>query len=448
MNLQNYSASRNAGSTILIAFDVAVEDINQSYRRALKNYSEHVTLPGFRKGKAPLKMIEEQDRHRVRVIDMAEEDILRAALREAVKKEEFIPQNVLSHRVEKKSDFSLTEPMHIEFRFDYVTPFQAKDYKGIKIVKKAPHVSDEVVEEQLEKIAMQHANLVPVDRAAAEGDTIFVDFSGFGEDGAAIAGASGQNMQIVLGSKRFIPGFEEALVGAKAGDEREFTVRFPDDYATIELRNVLALFKTKIHAVKEQKIPAIDDDFAKDLNFDSLELLKNEIRERQKGETERELVEEMEADLLENLRKANPLSELPQILVDDEINRRQQSFKRMLAQVRLTPDQYFEATKSTREDLEASMDKMARETVHSSLILRAVADAEKIGVTTEDLSRAITYAAHNADQSPQVFADRLREEGNLDAVKFDILKRKSLQFILKNAEVEEALVPQLASASS
>ncbi len=437
MNLENLKLEKKPGSVLTLVFDIPGAETADFYKKTLKRYAANVSLSGFRKGKAPITMVEE--RYRPHVMEIASDEIVNEGVWAALEKEGIADDSLLTRpRIEKMTSFQPGESLHVETSFTVIPEFAVKAYKGLKLKEKKAEVTPEMIDAELATLAEQHASLATVERAAKDGDYIAIDFEGRDAKGEPLAGTKGQNVGLLLGAGRFLPDFEKALVGAKADEERTFDVTFPKDYSAEAMRGVTATFTAKVQAVKERRIPAIDDEFAKDLEQESLEALKEKIKGFLSGRLEAEAREELEAELLEKLREANPVVDLPQVMVDEEVQRRKEGFQRTLAQMRMKPEDFFKAAKKTPQDHENETLNLARDTVHSSLVLRAVAREEKMDVSAEELSYAISSVAVRNDASPQALAERLSKEGRLGLIKFDILKRKALQLILQNAEIEKS----------
>ncbi|MEK8023034.1 MAG: trigger factor [Candidatus Hydrogenedentota bacterium] len=435
MNLNNLSTDRTEGAVMALKFEIPAEETAKGYKKAVNSYAGNASIPGFRKGKAPAKMVEE--RFRAQILDLAEERVLSEAIWEAIRQAGLKDEDLLTRpSVSNKSDFSPDAAMKIEARIDFIPALDAQGYKAVKLALKPSEVTPEEIEGELKRIAQEHSFFAPVDRAAATGDSVIMDFEGKLEDGTPITETPTQNYQAVLGSNRLIPGFEDGLVGVKPGEKRTLNLRFPDDYPKENFRGKNSTIDITVTAVKERRMPEIDDELAKDVESENLDELKKRISQFFNEQKSHENREELEADLLDQLRKANPLEELPAVMVEAEMQRRREGFDRMVKNMRLTPEKYFELSKQTPDQLEANMLQAARDTVHSSLVLRAVARAEKIGVSNDELSYSIAYMAAQREMSPEVLARQIAEEGRIDLVKFDILKRKALQFIIEHAEIE------------
>lgn len=447
MELVNLKTERRPGCVVALSFTVPPEESANAYRKTLKAYALSAQLPGFRKGKAPAHLVEQKFRDRV--IADAGDELIRASIGAALAQDGLKNEDLIaSPRILRASDFSPDQPFDLEIRLDVAPTLSPKDYKGVKLALKPAAVSDEQVEAELARIADSQATVITVDRAAATGDIVVIDFQGHKPDGSPIPHADGVQRPLLLGSNRFIPGFEDGLVGATAGESRTLSLTFPEDYPSEEMRGQKAEFKVTVTAVRERKVPAVDDDLARDVNYDGLDALKKDVRSHFAREKEAEARQELEADLLDRLRTANPTLDLPEALVAEEVERRNKTFERSLQQMRMTKEQYLAAAKSDESAHQAEMERVAREVVHSELILRAIGRVEQMAVSNEELSTAIARTAMHNDMSPQVLADRLGQEGRLPDLKFDLLKRKVLQFLLENADIDRGTAPVAAETGS
>lgn len=436
MELTNFTAARRPGSIVALQYDVPPAETRRLYDRALQTFVREAQLPGFRKGKAPAKMVEE--RYRDRILAEAEDDLVRDSIRAALEKEKIGREEILSApRMEKNVSFSLEAPVRIEAEVEVFPAIEARDYTGVKLTRRAAEVPDEAIEAEIGQLAERNATLVPVERPAAVGDVAVCDFEGKTPEGVPIPKGAGKDVSIKIGDGRFLKEFESALEGMTIGESKEFQLTFPEDYSAEELRGKPAVFSLTLQALKERRLQPIDDDFAKDLEYENLAALRDRIAEWLKGRAETEIKQELEADLLENLRRTNPVEDLPATLVEDEVERRREGFERRLAEMRVPTEKFFEISGKSRTEHEEEIRRLATETIHTALILRAVARTENLSVSDEDLSRAIAGTALQNDLSPEVLAQRLAAEGRLGLIKFDLLKRKALQFILEKAEIEE-----------
>lgn len=445
MELVNFKAEQKPGGIVSVSYTVPAVASAEAYKKTLKAYAGSAQLPGFRKGKAPAHLVEQ--RYRERVVADAADEMLRASVGAALAQEPVKDHDLItSPRVVKVSDYAPDRDVDVELRLDVAPSLSPRDYKSLKLALKPAPVTDAEIDAELGRIAESQATVQTVERAAAKGDIVVIDFQGHKPDGAAIPNADGVARPLLLGSNRFIPGFEEGLVGAAAGETRKLSLTFPDDYPAEEMKGQKAEFTVTVSAVRERRVPAIDDDLAKDVNYADLEALKADIRSHFAREKEAEARKELEADLLEKLRAANPASDLPETLVEDEVARRQETFTRSLGQMRMTTEQYFAAAKTDEAGHRDELRRVAREIVHSELVLRAIARQEKIVVSNDELSMAIARTAVHNDMSPQVLADRLGQEGKIPDLKFDLLKRKVLQFLLENADIDKGEASAAAKA--
>lgn len=445
MELVNFKAEQKPGCIVSVSYTVPVEASAEAYKKTLKAYAGSAQMPGFRKGKAPAHLVEQ--RYRERVVADAADELLRASVGAALAQEPVKGHDLISSpRILNVSDYAPDRPVDVELRLDVAPALSPRDYKGLKLGLKPAPVTDADVDAELARIADSQATVQTVERAAAKGDIVIIDFQGRKPDGTAVPNADGVARPLLLGSNRFIPGFEEGLLGSTAGETRTLSLTFPDDYPSEEMKGQKVEFSVTVTAVRERRVPPVDDDLAKDVNYPDLEALKKDIREHFAREKEAEARKELEADLLEKIRAANPATDLPEAMVEDEMARRHETFERSLKQMRMTAEQYFAAAKTDEAGHRDELRRVAREIVHSELVLRAIAREEKIGVSNDELSMAIARTAMHNDMSPQVLADRLGEEGKIPDLKFDLLKRKVLQFLLENADIDKGEVPAEAKA--
>lgn len=446
MELANLKIERRPGSIVVLEFEVPADDARASYQSSLKTYAASTRIPGFRKGKAPVNLVE--TRYHDLIVDDARDELIRKAVNVAITQGDIKDEDVISTpRIESHSDYAPDRSMTMTIRFDVSPACAPKDYMGMKLTLKPAPVDVEEIQEELKRIAEAQSTIMTVERPAQKGDIVMTDFQGYRKDGSVIPHSDGVQRPLELGSNRFIPGFEDKLIGIVAGETRNLELTFPEDYTAEEMRGQDASFKVTVTAVRERKVPAIDDDLARDVNYPDLKSLEADIRAHLGQQSRSHAESELEADLLDRLRAANPLADLPEIMVAEEVSRRKSVFAQSLAQMHMKLEQYYAAAKTDEAGHTKEIERMARDTVHSALILRAIARAEKLSVTTEELSMAIAQTAARNDMSPQVLADQLGKEGRIPHLKFDLLKQKALQFILEKADIDRGEILQPVEAT-
>jgi len=413
-----------------MAFDA--EDFDKALNAAYQANKSRFAVDGFRKGKAPRSIIEARygaDVFFEEAIDHLFKDAYPAALAEL----ELAPVDQPSvafgeEPLEKGKGFEVTVTVTC-------TPeVEIKDYKGIKIDKIEHPVTDEDVQKELEAVQRRNARLVVVEREAKDGDTVILDYAGFvGEE--QFEGGTAENQSLKLGSGMFIPGFEEQLVGAKAGSEVEVKVTFPEEYHAPELAGKEAVFKCKVHEVKEEQLPELNDDLAVDVSdFDTLEEYKNDIRAKLEESAKDAEKFETENAVLAKLCDATEI-DIPEVMFDDEAEGMLQEFGMQLKQQGLSLEMYAQYLGKELKDIKAEMRPDAEKRVKNRLVIEAVAEAEGIKATEEDIEAQIQEMA----RVYKMEADKMKEMMSLEvysAIAQDVKVKKAIEFLVENAEIQ------------
>ena len=310
------------------------------------------------------------------------------------------------------------------------------DYKGIEVEKFDTTVTDEDVDAELKALQERHAELVVKEEGPAEsGDTAVIDFEGF-TDGEAFEGGKGENYSLVLGSNSFIPGFEEQVIGLETGAEKDIEVTFPEEYHAAELAGKPAVFKVKIHEIKTKQLPELDDEFAKDVD-DEVETLA-ELKEKTKAKLEHDKKHEEEhfiQDAVIGKAVENAQIDVPEVMIANEVDRMMNDFAQRLQQQGLNLELYFQFSGQDEEALKGQMKEEAEGQVRTSLVLEAIAEAEKLEATDEDVDAELNKMAEVYNMEVEAIKKAL---GNLDAVKGDLKIKKAIDFLVENRTTVEA----------
>lgn len=409
---------------IVIEKDDFQAAMKQSYNKNKKYFS----VQGFRKGKAPRKIIEAHYGKGVFLedaIDFAFPKAYKAALDDT--KIEAVTRPELD-KVDDVSDDGATFIVKVGVKPAVVV----KDYKGAEIESLEAVVSDEDIAAKLAEMQNQNARIISDEEAQAKtGDTVDIDYEGFVNDEPFIGGKD-EGYSLELGSNTFIPGFEEQLVGVKTGDEVEVKVTFPEEYHAENLKGQDAIFKVKVNEVKVKELPELDDEFAKDVSeFDTLEELKADTAEKLKEQKTQMLRQKAEQAVIENAVN-NAELEVPYIMIEEEADRSMESMEQQMKGQGITLDDYFKYTGSTREDFRENMKPEAEKNIKVDLVLAEIAEAEKIEVTEEEMDAEIKVYAdafnHNFEEYKKTVDDRMREY--LDA---NIKRKKTVDFLVDAA---------------
>ncbi len=386
---------------------------------AFQKKVKEVRVDGFRKGKCPKNIYIQK--FGVESLYMDAVDVAAGnAYSKALKDEKLIPV------CEPKMDVSEIDEKHIKFKFTIITKPEVKlgKYKDLGVKKDEVKVSKKEIDEEVAKLASRLAEIiVKEDGEVLEGNTAVIDFEGF-VDGKPLEGGSGQNYPLEIGSKTFIPGFEEGLVGMKVGEEKELNLKFPDEY-TKELAGKDVKFNVTVREIKERVLPEINKEFYEDLGFDDIDN-EEDFRKEVKKAIEAKKTEDVNNKYLDDVLEAaakNMEIELNPEIVDDEVHRMMNQFVEQLKMQGLTMDQYYQFTGSSHEDMHKNMEPEAEKRVKYRYLIEEVADKEKIEVTDDEANKQADEMAAQYAVSKEEF---LSHFGGLETVKYDLRMKKAL----------------------
>ena len=416
--------------TITVDADAFEEAMVKSYNKNKKN----ISIQGFRKGKAPRKMVEKlygpevfyEDAANFAIPDAYEEAAKESGL-EIVSRPEI---DVVE--IEKGKDFIFTATVAVK------PEVTLGDYKGIEVEKKTVKVMAADVNAEIDKVREQNSRMITVEnRGIKKDDTAVIDFEGF-VDGEPFQGGKGEDYSLVIGSHSFIDTFEDQLVGKKAGEEVDVNVTFPEEYHEASLKGKPALFKVTVKEIKKKELPKLDDEFASEVSeFETLkeykESVKKNLTERRKEEAKREKENEVVEKVVENITV-----ELPEPMVDEQTQQMIQEFAGRLSSQGLSFDQYMQMTGMTVDALMGQMKPEAEKRIRTRLALEAIVDAEKIKATAKDIDKEI----ENMANMYQMEVDKIKEmigDAEKEQIGKDLAVQKAVDFVVKNAvEVEPA----------
>ena len=419
-----------AENTVELEFKVSAEEFEKALTAAFRKANKEITVPGFRKGKAPRNVVEKMFGQEIFFND-AIDAILPQAYEDAVKEAGLV---VVARPELDIPTCTREEGFTVKATLTTYPEVKLGQYKGLKVEKTVIPVSDELIEAELMNMQERNARLVSVsDRAAQLDDTANIDFEGF-SDGVAFEGGKGEGFDLLLGSGQFIPGFEEQIVGHNIGDEFDVEVTFPTEYHAEDLAGKPAVFKTKLNEIKVKELPAIDDEFAKDVSeFDTLEELKANIKEVKGEEADKAAELDMENKLVSQVvegMEANIPEAMFETRVDDMVN----DFANRLSQQGLSIELYLQYTQMDMESFRKTFREQAEEQVKIRLALEAVVKAEDITASDEEYEEELMKAA-TAYNFP---LPELRKMIPVEEVKHDLAVQKAIDFIKTNAEITNA----------
>ena len=421
MNVKSVE-KENGKAKVVVEIDKA--EFEQALNKAYAKCRKDIMLPGFRKGKAPRKMVESMYGATVFYEDAVNEifpDIYTKAIVEQELKAVGSP-SVSNMDTPDEGGVVLTIETEL---YPEVTLGQ---YKGLEVPTHEVKVEESEVDAEVNRMAERNARIETVDRAAANGDTVVIDFEGFVDD-KPFQGGKAEDYSLTLGSGSFIPGFEDALVGAVAGEERDVNVTFPEDYSAKELAGKPAVFKCKVHEVKESIKPELDDEFAKDVSeFDTLDALKDDIRTRfTKSRTEQN--ERAFESAAVQMAAANMTCNIPACMIDEQVDHQIEQFAYQLQSQGMKMEDYVKMVGGDLSSLRASMRPMAEQTVRSDILLSEIAHAENLEVTDEEVEEELKKLA----EQYQMELDKVKAAVDTAAVKSDLMGRKAAKLITDSA---------------
>ena len=409
--------------TIQVEADVFEAAVQQAY---LKNRAS-INVPGFRKGKAPRKVIEGMYGSGVFYED-AIEAVYPGAYAEAVKEQGL--DDVGYPKVE------LVEVGKDGFTFKALVSVRPEvklgDYKGLTAPKNEPAVTDKDVDAELKPYIDRATRLVSVEREAQNGDTVVIDFEGF-DNGVAFEGGKGENYDLKLGSGSFVPGFEEKLVGAKAGEEKDLNITFPEDYHA-DLAGKAVVFHVKVKEVKESQVPEVDDEFAKDVSeFETLEAFRADLKSKLELRRQTHAQNDFENQVMERLI-ANMECEIPDGMVDVELDRMMDDYAMQLQNQGISMEDYQKMLGVNGDMIRDSARPDALRRIQTRLALTAVADAENLEVSDEEVEAEINRLA----KQYQLEADQVKAAIPAEDLKRDLKMRKASDLVISSAKVGKA----------
>ncbi len=409
---------------------IDAEKFGEAIRKAYDNQKDKIQLPGFRKGKAPYAMVMKMYGE-----EAFFEDALNILYPDAV--EEAINESGLKV-INDKMDFdmvSISKEEGVDFKVSVTTypEIEIGEYKGLKAEKVIAKVEDSEIEAQVKAMAERNARMVSVeDRAAQMGDTVVIDFEGF-RDGVAFDGGKAEGHTLELGSGSFIPGFEEQIVGKNINDEFEITVTFPEEYGAEDLAGKEAVFKIKLHEIKLRELPEIDDEFAKDVSeFDTLDALKADLKEKALAQKTKLAEEEAENDLVQQIVDSIK-GEIPEAMFESRLNQSVEEFGYRLQMQGLDLDTYLKYSNTSLEDFKATFRPQAESQVKFRLALEKIVELEKIEAGEEDLNARFEEMAKQYNME----VDAVKKAVPSEELAKDVAVGKAIDFVKDNAVITE-----------
>ena len=428
MSLQVENMEKNMAK---LTIEVSAEELEKAIQGAYLKQRNKISVPGFRKGKVPRQMIE-----KMYGVGIFYEDAANALIPTAYGKAydecelDIVSQpKVEVVQLEKGKPFIFTAEVAVK------PEVTLGEYKGLSVDKVANRVTAKEIDAKLEEEQKKNARTVVVeDRAVQDGDEVVLDFEGF-VDGVAFEGGKGENYPLTIGSGSFIPGFEEQLIGAEAEKEVEVNVTFPEEYHSEDLAGKAAVFKCTVHEIKAKELPELDDEFAAEVSeFDTLDAYKADIKAKIKEQKIADGNRKKEDQAVEKA-VANATMEIPEAMIDTQVNQMAQDFAQRIQQQGLSMEQYFQFTGMTAESMMEELRPQAVKRIETRLVLEAIAKAENIEITDERIDEELAKMA----EAYKMEVEKLKEfmgENEKEQMKMDLAVQDAVTFLVDNA-VEE-----------
>lgn len=412
-----------------LTIEVPETELEAAIERAYQKQKKSISLPGFRKGKAPRVMIEKMYGKGVFLEDAANSLIpVQYSLAAGESGLEIVSQPTIDvTQLEPGKPFIFTAEVAVK------PEVTLGEYKGVEVEKQNTEVLDEEIDAEIFKERESNSRMIDVeDRAVENGDTVNLDFEGF-VDGEPFEGGKGEGYPLVIGSNTFIPGFEEQLIGANIDEEKEVNVTFPEDYQAEELKGKAAVFKCKVNRIQKKELPEVDDEFAKDVSeFDTLEEYKADIRKKLAEEKEKDAQRAKEDAVINKIIETSEM-DIPDAMVDSQIDQMADDFGRRMQSQGLSLEQYFQFTGLTMEKLRDELKPQALKRIQTRLVLEKIAEVENIQPTEEQVDEEIKKMAEMYNME----ADKLKEmvgEYEMEQMKKDMAVQQAVTLVADAAK--------------
>ncbi len=412
-----------------LTIEVPAEELEKAIQNAYMKQKSRISLPGFRKGKVPRHMIEKMYGPEIfyedAVNELVSQEFPKAADESGL---EIVSRPEIGvEQIEKGKSFIFTAEVAVK------PEVTLGKYLGVPVKKADIALTEEEVDSEIEKERESNARMITVeDRAVADGDTAVIDYEGF-VDGTAFEGGKGENHSLVIGSHSFIDNFEEQLIGKNTGDDVEVHVTFPEEYHAPDLAGKAAVFQVKINEIKTKELPELDDEFAQDVSeFDTLAEYRESVEKKLKERKENEARHAKEEEAIQKIIEESQM-EIPEAMIDTQTRSMMDDFANRMAQQGLGMEQYLQFTGSTVEQLMEQMKPDALKRIQSGLVLEAIAEAEHIEISDEDVNAEIENMAGMYNME----ADKLKEmigDSEKENMKKDLAIQKAVDLIVEKAE--------------
>ncbi len=412
---------------VKLTFNIESEKFDEAMKKVYAKTAKYFNIPGFRKGKAPMQLVERQYGSAIFYEDAFNElvpDIYDEAIKEN-KIEAVSRPNIDIVQMEKGKELIFTATVETK------PEVELGKYKGIEIKKIEYTTTDKDIEHELGHMAERNARLVTVeDRAVEKGDITTIDFEG-SIDGVQFEGGKAENHELEIGSNTFIPGFEDQIIGMKLEEEKDIKVKFPEDYFSKDLAGKDAVFKVKLHEIKKKELPKIDDEFAKDVSeFDTISELKNSIKEKLDTENTEKAKYETEEEAIKVVCDNTKL-DIPNGMIELEIDNMIKDMETRLSYQGLNLNQYLQIMNKTEAEIRENFKEQAERSIKSRLVLEAIVKAENFEVTPEEVSEKVKEMASQYGRKEE---ELLENEQLKEYIESNLKTQKAIEFIVKNAK--------------
>jgi trigger factor len=425
------TVSELSGSRVSVEVEVPAADVDKAVNRAARGLAREMRMPGFRKGKAPPSLVIQR---------VGFPAVLEEAIRDALP--EWYEKALLGSGIAPVGDPSVEvvstpeaegEPLAFKFEIGVRPEAELGEYKGLEVGKAEVEPPAEMVEREIERLREGFAKLEPVERPAADGDVLLVDFEGL-LDGKAFEGGKANDYLLELGGGQLIAGFEEQLSGAAGGETRKVEVTFPDDYQAEDLAGEDAVFTVEVKEVREKVLPELDDDFASEASeFDTLDELRGDIAERLAEAVGQRAEQDFRVAAVD-AAAAEAKLELSDELATARATERWERVERQLAGRGMSPDSFLQMQGKTREEMIEESKPEAEAELRREAVLAAIADAEGIEASEEEMVEALEHSAEHERTTPEKLLKRLRESGRDAMIRDDIRFRKAIDLVADSAK--------------
>lgn len=420
-----------------VEFDLFKEKLKEAYEKNKSRFN----IPGFRKGKAPRVIIENnygKDIFYNDALDILLPEVYSNAIEELKLSPVSTPQVDIDGQIEEGKDILL------KFEVETFPEIELADYSKIEVEKFDDEISEDLVKARIDEEIQKNKVIKPVDREVIEGDIVNIDFEGF-KDGEAFEGGKAEAFDLEIGSGQFIPGFEEKLIGSKKGDELDIELTFPEDYPSEDLKGQDVVFKVKINEVTEEIYPELDDDFVMDVSeFDTVEEYENSIREKIKEERQEQYKIQVENEIVEELIRRTEF-DVPNQMIEDQLDEEVHEFEHQLSHMGMDMKTYLSITQSSEEDLRKELREKAENKLRMEIILDALVEDREFEISDEEVQAEYDEVAKQYNrEGDEDFMKLVKAQVSEDAIKNVLKRRKVLDelkqdvvYVERKEEVEE-----------